>query len=125
MLLLLSALLTADNPGGIPLGGSADKVCGQLGFKSSGSIPEACEFTNAIKKAYPRGACLFSDDDKHKQNGEQRLEESRSFWTAGRAGVFFKKGDDFNSDIFRRQAMSVIRIENETVVFLGDFEGVA
>jgi len=45
--------------------------------------------------------------------------------TAGRSGGFFEKGNGFLSDVFHRQAMPAIRIENEAVGFLGGLEGVA
>jgi hypothetical protein len=50
---------------------------------------------------------------------------SKSASTAGRSGVFFEKGGGFFSDVFHRQAMAVIGIENEAVGFLGGLEGVA
>ena len=50
---------------------------------------------------------------------------SKSASTAGRSGGFFEKGSGFLSDVFHRQAMPAIRIENEAVGFLGGLEGVA
>src|ERR1700756_220606 len=50
---------------------------------------------------------------------------SKSASTAGRSGGFFEKGRDFFSDVFHRQAMAVIGIENEAEGFLGSLEGIA
>jgi hypothetical protein len=50
---------------------------------------------------------------------------SKSASTAGRSGGFFEKRGGFLSDVFERQAMAVIGIENEAVGFLGGLEGVA
>ena len=61
---------------------------------------------------------------RHKRRSSL-LSKSRSAMPAGRSGVFFEKGGGFFSDVFKRQAMPVIGIENETVGFLGGFEGVA
>jgi hypothetical protein len=61
--------------------------------------------------------------DKRKASSFSRKSSSTS--TAGRSRVFFKKGSDLSSDVFRRQAMPVIGIENEAVGFLGGLEGVA
>jgi hypothetical protein len=56
---------------------------------------------------------------------EQLLEGSGSAVTAGRSRVFSEKGGGFFSNIFQRQAMPVIGIENEAVEYVGGFEGVA
>src|SRR4030095_623427 len=53
------------------------------------------------------------------------LSKSRSAIPAGRSGVFFEKSGGFLSDVFHRQAMPVIGIENKTVGYLGGLEGVA
>jgi hypothetical protein len=50
---------------------------------------------------------------------------SKSASTAGRSRVFFEKDGGFFSDVFHRQAMAVIGIENEAVGLLGGLEGVA
>jgi hypothetical protein len=50
---------------------------------------------------------------------------SESTSTAGRSRVFFEKGSGLSSDVFRRQAMTVIGIENEAVGFTGGLKGVA
>src|ERR671925_477461 len=48
--------------------------------------------------------------------------KSRSNSTAGRSGVFFKKGGGYFPDIFRRETMPIIGIKNKAVRFPGSLQ---
>jgi hypothetical protein len=73
--------------------------------------------------ARPDCAALLCVVNERRRNSLSK--RSKNARTAGRSGVFFEKGGSFFPDVFRRQAMAVIGIENEAVGFLGGLEGVA
>ena len=68
---------------------------------------------------------VSANDARHKRRRNSFSKRSKSSSMTCGSGGFCKKGGGLSSDVFHRQSMAVIGIENEAVGFVGDLQGVA